>query len=64
MKEEIQGMTYAVQEEEQIQIPVKQYTEAIMAMQKLNDIKNIAHVEWEGAEECAMVLATIKAITG
>ena len=57
-------MTYAVQEEEKIQIPVRQYTEAIMAIQKLNDIKNVAKMPWDDEEECATIIMAIRAITG
>ena len=73
MKAEVREMTreeleqfekYAVQEEETISIPIKQYTEAIMALQKLNDIKGIAHMDWSDEEECVTIIGAIRTITG
>lgn len=54
----------ATSEEEKILMPVRQYVDAIMAIQKLNDIKNIAHLSWDNEEECVTIICAIKAITG
>lgn len=73
MKAEVREMTkeefeqferYAVQEEEKIPMPVRQYVEAIMAIQKLDDIKKVAHMDWDDEEDCATIIEAIKAITG
>lgn len=73
MKAEVREMTkeeleqferYAVQKEVEIPMPIKQYVDAIMAIQKLNDIKNVAHMNWDDEEDCATIIEAIKAITG
>lgn len=64
-KEELEQFErYTVQAEESIQIPVRQYADAIMAIQKLNDIKNIANLSWDCEEECETIVCAIRAITG
>ena len=54
----------AVNEEEKIPMPIRQYVDAIMAIQKLNDIKNIVNMDWNDDEECITMIMAIRAITG
>ena len=49
--------------EQMVQIPVRQYAELIMAIQKLNDIKKIARVHTAYDNGCWTIVEAIKEIT-
>ena len=51
------------QVEQTIPMPVKQYADCIMAIQKLEDIRRVANQDYSCEEEAGALISSIRAIT-